>query len=829
MEMKLEPEDEELEEGEEKEEGEITLPSSSSNTNISRPASSQGLHRSVTPELPPKQQEKVLTPPRPVLEEVSQREREEGEIDSEMDHEFSINCNSGNVEKPELVQQGLRETAEEESRKEKEAELERERLEEMEERKREEERVALEVERQEREREMQLEKELEKETLEMFEPLKDNEVRVGQQEQEESIKEMKMDIDQPVAETPASQTVDKSPTPPRISPVLPVPPIEAALPPPVESSAKEEDVAPHPSSTTPLDYHSPPQPISPPTKHIPSGQDEEESISAAAPIVEVEEVLPIVEVERMEEDEVVAPTIPLPDREEWFKPTWEDFSMHQGLMIPFLIEEFEERDQRRGEKMIGLRQEYKKFDRDWQGHVKRLDKLKERIQRKSGINKHSSTAAQTPSIDSSGMPYYPEPVTPGPSALGGGRGNRRGGGGGLSNSAAWGYGDAVRSEAEFLEILASLENADLRDPDVRAARTAAVVPDLAVDPSERAEITSCTFDDERYRVEDPVEAYGVRTPMETWTEAEVETYCKRYSLHPKQFGKISQDLPDKTTAQCVLFYYRMKNSIDFRSLSERRGRDGRRKKTKKRPGEGKGKGSSLLSNLKGAKSTMLGNRDRDEEEDDDEDQQQGIPPSPRNTRAPPPPAPDSAPFVPRTTTTVATPRPVHRSLDQLFEDDNDDQTPSASLSKTARPTATPRNPASSQLHSEGMMEAAEVLGALAHNPNEEQDDGGSLRPRAAKTNRKVRMDLDDDGAIETVPSASSLSSSLNNNLNGDKLKPKRKANTNSYWSAAEKSDIVRLLELHGKNWKAIGDEMGTKTAVQCKNVSLPSLSSHLES
>jgi len=824
VEMKKEEEDEELEEGEEKEEGEITLPTRTS----SNPPSSR---QSSTPPLPSRQDRIETPPPLMVQKEVSTREREEGEIDSEMDHDFLLGEKEARPEKIESVVQGGEEKREDVgSRKEKELELERERLE-LEERKREEEREKL-----EREKEMQLEKEAEEETLDMFEPLKEKEdepVQV-QQEKEESIKEIRMDIDQPVLDTPAIEPVDKSPAPPQISPVLPTPPrVEAVLPPPpAVDSSKEEDLAPHPSSTTPLDHHSPPQPISPPTKHFPSGQDEEQSISATAPVVD-DEIPPNVEVERMEEEEVVAPISPLPDREEWFKPTWEDFSVHQGLMIPFLIEEFEERDQRRGEKMVELRKEYKRFDRDWQGHVKRLDKLKERIQRKSGNNKHSSTsngstAAQTPSIDSSGMPYYPEPVTPGPSALGGGRANRRGGGGGgLSNSATWGYGDAVRSEAEFLEILASLENADLRDPDVRAARTAAVVPDLAVDPSERAEIISCTFDDERYRVEDPIETYGVRTPMETWTEAEVETYCKRYSLHPKQFGKISQELPDKTTAQCVLFYYRMKNSIDFRSLSERRGRDGRRKKTKKRPGEGKGKGSSLLSNLKGAKSTMLGNRDRDEEEDDDEDQQQqqGIPPSPRNTRAPPPlpNGTDSAPVVSRTTTTAATPRPLQRPLDQLFEDDNDDYTPSASLSKPSRPATTPRNPASSQLHSEGMMEAAEVLGALAHNPNEDQDDGsnpGSLRPRAAKTNRKVRMDLDDDGTIETVPSSvSALSSSLNN-LNGDKLKPKRKANTNSYWSAAEKSDIVRLLELHGKNWKAIGDEMGTKTAVQCKNVRL---------
>ncbi|GAA5884675.1 hypothetical protein JCM16303_003709 [Sporobolomyces ruberrimus] len=629
---------------------------------------------------------------------------------------------------------------------------------------------------------------------------------------EEPIQEPRMDVDEPESLTVqlTAPPIPSPPTAPSVvapelaplaplqespEPIIPTPEVVAPVsleerqPSPAMPAQTVEEPA-HPSSTTPLDHHSPPQPISPPTKHIPSCADDRQ---LSSPPLEESKVISTDAPE--EHASQSQPTAPLVDREQWFKATWEDFAAHQGLMIPFLMEEFEDRDQGRGEKMVELRKEYRIYDQDWQAHVKRLDKIKERFQRKSVKNSANSTAAQTPSIDSSGMPYYPEPVTPGPLALGGGRANRRGGG--LTNS-SWGYGDAVRSEAEFLEILASLENADLRDPDVRAARTAAVVPDMAVDPSERAEIISCTFDDERYRIDDPVSAYGVTTPMETWTEAEVEMFCKGYSQHPKQFGKIAQGLADKTTAQCVLFYYRMKNAIDFRSLADRRGRDGRRKKTKKRPGEGKGKGSSLLSNLKGAKSTMLGNRDRDEDEDDDEEDRP-VPPSPRNAR-PPLPSNDSAPLIPRTATTSATPLPARGALDRLFEDDNDEYTPSAA-SKASR---NPRN-LGSQLHSEGMMEAAEVLGALGVAPNDEQDDGGpaSLRPRAAKTNRKVRMDLDDDGAIETV--------------SNEKLKPKRKTNSSSYWSAAEKSDIVRLLEVHGKNWKAIGEEMTTKTAVQCRN------------
>ncbi|GAA6062101.1 hypothetical protein JCM10212_002351 [Sporobolomyces blumeae] len=567
---------------------------------------------------------------------------------------------------------------------------------------------------------------------------------------------MELDSTTPPSPSTAAETVPLSAIGDRVS--APVTALDVRhSPAPVTAKDDEAEAAP-PSSTTPLDHHSPPQPISPPQKHKDSPLDD--------PIAQEHD-------HRTKDAESIVPARPRPDHETWFQATWEDEADNQALLLPFLTQGFEERDQRRGEKMVELRKVYRTLDTDWQAHVKRLDRIKEHVQRKS-----SSTAAQTPSIDASGMPYFPEPITPGPSALSGGRGNRRGGG--LTTS-TWGYGDAVRSEAEFLEILASLENADLRDPDVRAARTAAVVPDMATDPADRAEVISCALDDERYRVDDPVEAYGIRAPMETWTEAEVETFCKRYAQHPKQFGKIAQGLPGKSTAQCVLFYYRMKNAIDFRSLSERRGRDGRRKKTKKRPGEGaSGKGSSLLSNLKGAKKSAVD--DRDDDDDDD-----ATPTSPRNLKSSLHDEP-TAPFQPRPS---ATPRGLPLNRD-------DDYTPS--VSRLPRSRLGGPHPAS-----EGMLEAAEALGALMGTHGEDGDDRTpqTLRPRAAKSNRKVRMDLDDDGAIETPSS--------------EKAKPKRKTNTNSYWSANEKVEIVRLLEIHGKNWKAIAEELENKTAVQCKN------------
>jgi hypothetical protein len=147
------------------------------------------------------------------------------------------------------------------------------------------------------------------------------------------------------------------------------------------------------------------------------------------------------------------------------------------VIEPFLCAAFAKRDQGRGEQMVELRGQYKARNDDWQAHCRRLDRIKDRIHRR---RQATTTAPVTPSIDPSGLPFFPEPMTPGPSIVG--RGNRR------NPSTAFGYGDAVRSEAEFLEILASLETADMRDPNVRATRTAAIVPDMVLDETERRNI-----------------------------------------------------------------------------------------------------------------------------------------------------------------------------------------------------------------------------------------------------------------------------------------------------------------------------------------------------
>lgn len=436
---------------------------------------------------------------------------------------------------------------------------------------------------------------------------------------------------------------------------------------------------------------------------------------------------------------------------------------------PFLFQRWTVRDERRGKKTAELRSEYKVLNDEWRSHCRRLDRIKDRVHRR----KQAATVPATPSIDNAGLPFYPDEVsTPGGPALLG-RANRRAG------NAAFGYGDAVRSEAEFLEILASLETADMRDPDVREARTTATIPDQVVDPSELADLIA--FDDNRRSVIDPVEFYGINGPLGLWTDDEVEMFCKRYSQHPKQFGRIAADLPEKTLSQCVLFYYRMKNTIDFRSLSDRRRRDGRRRKARRRvDGEGKAvKAAALMSNLK-----------RTHQDDEDE----SPPPSPRGGRKHALSVAES-PSVFQLPESTSRPGPTP---EELSYDEAQQAKGKKGRTLKVRDLLPP---------SEGMVEAAEVLLAgFAGTPldptAEDADDDSATKAKK----RRVRLDVDggdDMGAKDSK----------------DKGPSRRKSASSSYWSVAERNEFVRLLGLFGKDWARLAEGLENKTAVQCRNVS----------
>lgn len=174
------------------------------------------------------------------------------------------------------------------------------------------------------------------------------------------------------------------------------------------------------------------------------------------------------------------------------------------------------------------------------------------------------------------------------------------------NRGAW-TSDAARSEAELLEIIQSLESAEMRNPEMRAKKTTATIPPMILDVKERMR----TYDDRSGLVENPLVYYHTGAETEDiWTQQEMTAFMESYMQYPKQFDKVSMAVRTKTASQCVLFYYRKKTKIDFKALMRKgkRGKNRRRERLaaaiKRATGDtstsarkGKSKGSALMADI----------------------------------------------------------------------------------------------------------------------------------------------------------------------------------------------------------------------------------------
>lgn len=245
---------------------------------------------------------------------------------------------------------------------------------------------------------------------------------------------------------------------------------------------------------------------------------------------------------------------------------------HAKMRDP-LLRKIQQRVINFGAKAKQLRADYTRLNELWRKQCDSLEKATTARPPQVMFSGFAPTALPTPAA----VPVTPHPDDSTPS-----RGNRR--------RDPVGYlGDTARTEAEFEEILAALGDADMRDPNLRAAKTTAVVPDMALSGNMSA---SEMFDDENGRVTDPITYYGFDGDHEaSWSDPEREAFLRGYLQWPKQFGKvIKRLLPTKTPSEAVLYYYRTKKQFDYKEALGTRG--GQRKR---RPGSGRrvGKGSLL--------------------------------------------------------------------------------------------------------------------------------------------------------------------------------------------------------------------------------------------
>lgn len=209
-----------------------------------------------------------------------------------------------------------------------------------------------------------------------------------------------------------------------------------------------------------------------------------------------------------------------------------------------------------------LREEYLELHERWQAHCAKLD--------------NKSTKKPTKEIPV----VTEEPAV----ATSTGRSTRR--------TAAM-LGDAVRSDLEMEQIIASLGVEELTDPNHLALRNLAKIPDMiSVVEGE----VKYLYDDTNNIVDDPIHFYDSSVGLDAWTAEEKEIFLEQFAANPKQFGIIASFLPSKTAAQCVTYYYlTKKRNIDFRKVVSlyapgKRKRGGRR--------TDKQKGNALMADIR---------------------------------------------------------------------------------------------------------------------------------------------------------------------------------------------------------------------------------------
>ena len=177
--------------------------------------------------------------------------------------------------------------------------------------------------------------------------------------------------------------------------------------------------------------------------------------------------------------------------------------------------------------------------------------------------------------------------------------------------------DTVRSEAEFMEILATLEWENSRDPKNRAKLTSAKIPDMILDPTER----EARFVDSNNIIVDPSIAFERLSAdgVDVFSVEEHKAFCEGYKLYPKQFGLIAKHMNFvKSSEECVLHYYLTKKQVDYKTIGIVRSR----RNAGSRKGRRRARGGANLTTPKVKQSVLLESPGADLEDEEAIDEQQ---------------------------------------------------------------------------------------------------------------------------------------------------------------------------------------------------------------
>ena len=95
-----------------------------------------------------------------------------------------------------------------------------------------------------------------------------------------------------------------------------------------------------------------------------------------------------------------------------------------------------------------------------------------------------------------------------------------------------------------------------KNKDTKMHSYAAVIP--ALEERQR----KCTSN--KGLILDPLKEFNDWKFQNMWTDPEKDIFKEKFLQHPKNFGRIAQNLERKSVSDCVLYYYLTKKSINFK-------------------------------------------------------------------------------------------------------------------------------------------------------------------------------------------------------------------------------------------------------------------------
>mmetsp|Transcript_13346 Transcript_13346/g.19641 ORF Transcript_13346/g.19641 Transcript_13346/m.19641 type:complete len:1500 (+) Transcript_13346:116-4615(+) len=184
-------------------------------------------------------------------------------------------------------------------------------------------------------------------------------------------------------------------------------------------------------------------------------------------------------------------------------------------------------------------------------------KLRRRGSKRESVSGNSKRGKGRASILGMNNQAVSSPPPEGPSTPGGGRtSGRRARRGGSSTP-----GDVVRSEYEQEQIIAELTAKEALEKRIAHG---GIRPTRQICKVEKRLTATFVNTFESHRTLDPVKESQEQSRSNIWTDMEKCIFLDRFLQHPKDFRKIASFLRNKSTKDCVAFYYHSKQSVPYK-------------------------------------------------------------------------------------------------------------------------------------------------------------------------------------------------------------------------------------------------------------------------